>query len=204
MTRPDCRVAADRTTSLAAILILSAFTAFASIADDWSDIVSRSGPGYTFSVPRSWRHIHPKGNGPEHYLEASGIVLPITENNAPVIVTAFITTFPAESLQQAKQTTTRGYGENPDRVFPAGEKIQAADLTLRSGETALILNTRFYRKSKGLQQSRFDLVAFMPDRKRALLYTLSVQYSDETYALERKLQLRNLAEKMFERVSLDK
>jgi hypothetical protein len=147
--------------------------------------------------------MQPGGNGPEHYLEASGIALPATTNNAPVIVTAFVVTFAAESLQDAKQITIRGYAENPDRVFPKGETVQSTDTKLSSGEAAIILNTRFYRKSKSLHQSRFDLVAFRPDTKRAILYTLSVQYSDETYTLERTLNLRQLAEKMFGFLALD-
>lgn len=185
------------------LIIASVNLCVGSTADGWTDTVTHQSSGYSFSVPRSWRYIQPTGRGPEHLFEASGLALPATHNGDPVIVTAFIGTFPAVSLAEAKENTIRGYSENADRVFPAGARYREKDFKLLSGQPATVLSTRFYRKSKNLQQSRFDLVAFMPLQKRALLYTLSVQYVDDTYQLEEKLKLAELAEKMFTAVSLD-
>lgn len=186
-----------------AFLIIALSLCVGSTVDDWNDTVTHQGSGYTFSVPRSWRYIQPTGRVPEHLFEASGRALPETHNGDPVIVTAFIGTFPATSLAEAKESTIRGYSENADRVFPSGAKHQERNFKLSGGQSATLLSTRFYRKSKNLQQSRFDLVAYMPLRKRALLYTLSVQYVDDTYQLEEKLKLAELAERMFGAVRLD-
>jgi hypothetical protein len=184
------------------LIIFTVSLCVASTLGGWNDKVTRQGAGYTFSVPRSWRYSQPKAPRLEHLFEASGLALPATHNGNPVIVTAFISTFPAASLAEATENTIVGYSENTDRVFPNGPQHQQKNIKLSSGEAATVLNTRFYRKSKNLQQSRFDLVAFMPLHKRALLYTLSVQYVDDTYQLEQKLKLAELAEKMFAAVKL--
>ena len=185
------------------LMIVLVSLCLASTVDDWNDTVTHQGTGYTVSVPRSWRYLQPPGRGPEHLFEASGHALPASHNGDPVIVTAFIGTFPASSLADAKKNTIQGYSENPDRVFPSGTKYQEKDFKLSGGQPATLLSTRFFRKSKNLQQSRFDLVAYMPSHKRALLYTLSVQYVDDTYRLEQELKLAELALKMFGAVKLE-
>jgi hypothetical protein len=187
----------------ALLMVFAVNLCFASTLDGWNDTVTYEGSGYAFSVPRSWRYRQSLPPLPEHSFEASGLALPATHKGDPVIVTAFITRFPTTSLTEAEDNTIEGYGQNPDRVFPVGEKPGRKAFKLSSGQPAKLLNTRFYRKSKNLQQSRFDLVAFMPRHKQALLYTLSVQYVDETYQLEQKLKLAELAEKMFAAVRLD-
>ncbi|MCI0347998.1 MAG: hypothetical protein L0Z53_01105 [Acidobacteriales bacterium] len=185
------------------LIIVLVSLCLSSTVDDWNDTVTHQGTGYTVSVPRSWRYMQPPGRGPEHLFEASGHALPATYKGGPVIVTAFIGTFPAASLADAKENTINGYSQNADRVFPTGSKYQEKDFKLSSGQPATLLNTRFFRKSKNLQQSRFDLVAYMPSHKRALFYTLSVQYVDDTYKLEQELKLAELAQKMFGALKLE-
>ena len=48
-----------------------------------------------------------------------------------------------------------------------------------------------------MHQSRFDLIAFSDKSQRAFMYTLSVQYHDDSYALEEVFQLRAIAGKLF-------
>mgnify|MGYP007025395596 FL=1 len=75
-----------------------------------------------------------------------------------------------------------GYFENPDRVFQKDKDYTEETLTLADNSEAVLLNTRFYRKSKGLNQSRFDLVTYSKKHKTAYMFTVSIQYVDETYA----------------------
>jgi hypothetical protein len=185
------------------LIIFAVNICVASTLEGWNDTVTYQGSGYAFSVPRSWRYRQYKAPLPEHSFEVSGLALPAIHNGDPVIATAFVIRFPATSLAEAVENTIVGYRQNPDRVFPVGEQPQRKDFKLSSGQPAKLLKTRFFRKSTNLQQSRFDLVAFMPVSKQALLYTLSVQYVDDTYQLEQKLKLAELAEKMFAAVKLD-
>jgi hypothetical protein len=135
--------------------------------------------------------------GPAVYFEASGKILPPVYDGAPVIVTVFLDRFPATSLKDAKNEVIAGYGQNSDRAFPAGFTHEEEEFTLNSGQNAHLVNTRFYRKSKGLNQSRYDLVAFLKESQQAFMYTLSIQYRDDSYALEDTLQLKSIAYRLF-------
>lgn len=163
----------------------------------WDDLVQREGSGYRLSAPSAWRYDDNTPYPLAEFIEASGRILPVAHSGAPVIVTIFLESFPAKSLEDGKADVIVGYRQNPDRVFPRGFTHEEAKLSLKGRQTAYLLNTRFYRKSKGLNQSRFDLVAFSPKSRRLFMYTLSVQYLDDTYALENSFQLKSIARRLF-------
>ena len=163
----------------------------------WGDLVVKEGDGFHLSVPAAWRDLGRVSGTVTLYFEASGRILPVTHDGGPVIVTVFLTDFPAASLEDATTDVIEGYAMNPDRVFPDGFSHEAEPLAVDGAGEAALVNTRFYRKSKGLNQSRFDLVAFSPASRRAFLYTLSVQYADPSYALEERFQMKSIARKLF-------
>jgi hypothetical protein len=135
--------------------------------------------------------------GPEQMLEASGLALPATFNSAPVMVTIFIVKQNGKNLDEIKQNCLNGYRENPDREFPIKFKDGQEKIKLMSGQDAYFLNTRFYRKSKGLNQSRYDLVLFSDKANEGYIYTLSIQYSDNEYKFEADNGLTYFAKKLF-------
>lgn len=186
------------------ILILSSLTGYAQSEDDtWKNLVVKETEYYKFSVPESWMEIQTvAGTNPEQQFEASGKFLPITYNNAPVIVSIFIVKMEADNLKEAKEKTVKGYRLNTDREFAKGFSHEEKTIKLKSGEKAYLLNTRFYRKSKELNQSRYDLVVYSPKAKCAYFYTLSVQYDDAEYKFEQKYKLKEIAKKLYESFQL--
>ena len=138
------------------------------------------------------------GANPDQQFEASGKFLPVKYNNAQVIVTIFIVKAEAGNLKEAKKTTAKGYRLNTDREFAKGFSHEEKTIKLKSGEKAYLVNTRFYQKGKGLNQSRYDLVAYSPKAKSAYLYTMTVQYSDAEYQFEKKYKLKAAAQNLYE------
>ncbi len=178
------------------MLILSSFTGYAQSADDWKDLETEY---YKFAVPASWLQFEKDpGDNPEQYFEASGKFLPLTYNQSPVIVTIYIVKMKAGSLKEAKKNIVQDYRKGAGREFPKGFSHDEKTLTLKSGEKAYLVNTRFYQKGKGLNQSRFDLVAYSPKAKSAYLYTMTVQYSDAEYQFEKKYKLKEAAQNLYE------
>ncbi len=163
----------------------------------WDDLVVKEGDGFRLSAPSAWRDFDTTGSPLILFFEASGRILPVKRDGAPVIVTVFLESFPAKSLEAGKADVVTGYRQSPDRVFPRGFTHGEERITLKSGQVAYLVNTRFYRKSKGLNQSRFDLIAFSPKSRRIFMYTLSVQYADRSYGLEKSFQLKSIAHKLF-------
>jgi hypothetical protein len=186
------------------MLILFSLAGYAQSGDDaWKDLVVKETDYYKFSVPKSWRQTEmTAGTNPEQYFEASGILLPATYNKAPVIVTIWIAKIEASNLNEAKEKILKDYRATTDRVFAEGFSHEEESIKLRSGEEAFLLNTRFYRKSKGLNQSRYDLVVYSPKAKAGYLYTMSVQYNDAEYRFEQKYKLKDIAKKLYESFQL--
>jgi hypothetical protein len=106
------------------------------------------------------------------------------------------------SLEDCKRQCLEGYRINRDRVFSADWQDAQEQLPLENGDEAWLLHTRFYRQSKGLHQSRFDLVAYSNKAKAGYLYTLSVQHVDGTYKVEGDLGIPAFAKALFSRFQL--
>ncbi len=161
----------------------------------WSRLLRKEGRYYRLSVPAAWRPMtFPEL---EAFYEASGTVLPVVYNGGPVIVTVFLEQFPAKSLEAVKEDLLAGYTDNPGRLFPKGFRHGQEPFVLRNGTRAYLLSTRFYRKSKGLEQSGYDLAAFSEKGRQGFMYALSVQYADESYEFEKMYELKRLAKTLF-------
>ncbi len=142
---------------------------------------------YGFSVPGNWREMDMKTYGPEFFFEASGRAFPPTYARGPLIVVVVVMEQEAASLEDAKEIMIKTYTDNPDRVLETGFTHNEEKVTLRSGQKAYFLSTRFYRKSKGLYQNRLDLVTFSERKKTAYVFSTSIQHVDSTYSIQDKL-----------------
>jgi hypothetical protein len=169
----------------------------------WKQIKTVTSEYYEFRVPETLRQLRtPSGKNPEQFFEASGVGLPITFKQGPVIVTIFFGRERCSSLEDCKHECLEGYRLNSDRVFSAGWQDRQEKLLLSGGEEASMLHTRFYRPSTGLHQSRFDLVVYSDKAKAGYLYTLSVQHADSSYKVETDLSIPSYAKSLFSRFQL--
>jgi len=153
---------------------------------------------YQVVVPDEWRKMDYGPSSPfDVFYVADGTFLPVMFNDGPVMVRAWIMSAEGTNLEEATDLTIQGYTQNPDRIFKKGFSHEKENLILKSGEDACIINTRFYRKEKGLNQSRFDLVAFPKGGIKGVVYTISIQYLDSTYEFEEKYELKKQVKRLF-------
>lgn len=183
--------------------ILFCVTVFAQTENDiWIDTDTISTDLYEFQTPTTWRNFGKMmsgKDGPEQFFEASGQGLPISFNGGPVKISIFLVKLDkAKNLKDAKKSTINGYFENPDRVFEKKKDFSEETFKLFDGSEAIILNTRFFRKSKGLNQSRYDLITYSEKYKTGYMFTVSVQYIDKTYSFEKDNNLMDYAKKLYE------
>jgi len=168
----------------------------------WDSLKTVTTDNYELKVPHKWRQIPTNGKGPEQYFEASGLALPAMANSSPVMVTIFFVKQDGKNLEDCKDKCLNGYRENPDREFPKKFKDGQEKFKLTGGQEAYFLNTRFLRKSKGLNQSRFDLVVYSDKAKAGYIYTISIQYADNDYKFETDNNLTDLAKKLYSYLTL--
>jgi hypothetical protein len=170
----------------------------------WNDVKQVKADDYSFYVPSKWKDLDMKSYGMLHYYEASGLAFPISFNGGPVIVIlSFVRMENKNSLEEVKESIQRGYSENKDRVFPENFNYETEEFILKSSEKAWLINTRFFRTSKNLNQSRFDLGIYSEKSGNAYMYTISIQYSDDTYKFEKDYKLKDFARKVYSYFSLN-
>ncbi len=158
-------------------------------------------------VPESWLFLPLVTNEKiPFYFQGRATDYPVIVNGNNVFVTILVTKLNGyfDDLTDVINDIQDGYITNSDRVFPEGPTSHVEPFTIKSGEVAGLVSTRFYRKSKGLNQSRFDLALYNEKTKNAYMYTLVVLYGDETYQLEETLKIRDYAKRIYSRFSFKK
>lgn len=168
----------------------------------WDSLKTVTTDNYELKVPYKWRQMPTGGQGPEQMFEASGLALPTMFNGSPVMMTIFVVKQSGKTLDDCKEKCLGGYRENPDREFPKKFKDGQEKIKLIGGQDAYFLNTRFYRRSKGLNQSRFDLVVYSDKAQSGYIYTVSIQYVDNRYKFETDNKLADFAKKLYSYLTL--
>jgi len=168
----------------------------------WKDLKNVETEYYLLQVPSEWLDLGSVSDLVSNSYDATTLYFPDTFNNAPILVGLFVMNQPASNLEEAKQRCLNGYKTNPDRVFPEKFREGQQKIKLSSGQDAFLLNTRFFRKTKKLNQSRYDLVVYSDKAKQGYLVTVSVQYNDPSYAFEKDYCLTNFANKIYSRFIL--
>lgn len=170
----------------------------------WSDMKEVEGENYSFYVPVKWRDLDMSMYGMLHYYEASGLAFPLMHNGSnPVIVILSLVKTDEKSLEDVKSDIENGYSKNKDRVFKDNFYFESEEFNLASNHKAYLINTRFFRKSKDLEQSRFDLAVYSEKANQGYMFTISIQYADETYQFEKDFKLKEFARKFFSYFSLN-
>ena len=169
----------------------------------WDSLKTVSTDNYEFQIPFNWRQTPTMGQGPEQLFEGSGRALPAANvDGSPIILTIFFVKQEATDLKNCKDRCLNGYRSNPDRVFPEKFKDGQEKIKLASGQDAYFLNTRFFRTSKDLNQTRFDLCVYSDKAKTGYFYTVSIQYVDKDYKFEDENKLADFAKKLYSYVKI--
>lgn len=159
---------------------------------------------YKFSVPEKWTAFSQIENGPQlQKLDFTDVALPHVVNNAPLTATCLFRKIVCDSLRAAESFATTEFLSYPDRVTTAGEPDYKTDtLVIQSGETGTLFHTRYYRRSKVSNFTRYDLVVYSTKRQAAFWFTITYQYKDPNYLVETDLKLKQYALRIFKTLVL--
>ena len=164
----------------------------------WDSLKTVRSENYELKIPYKWKELPSyDSEGQEYYFDADGLALPSIFNREAITVSVLMYDQVATNLEDAKDkrigiTKSKKYREFPKQFKEGEEKIKLA-----SGQDAYILNTKFYRTSKRINESRFYLVVYSDKARTAYVYILSVQYQDNTYQFETDNDLAGFAKKLF-------
>jgi hypothetical protein len=158
---------------------------------------------YLFRVPEKWKNIPQIENSPlDEKFEFTTVGLPLTWNDAPLTAFLILRKLESDSIQQGENFIVGEFTGYTDRIQPAGETYEREPLTIASGEEATLIHSRFYRRSKVSNVTRYDLVAYSAKRKASYILTMSFQYKDPNYRVEADLNLKRYALRVFKTLVL--
>lgn len=158
---------------------------------------------YLFRVPEDWKEIPQIEASPiDEKFEFTNVGLPFKVNDAPLTAFLILRKQECDSIEAGEAFAIVEFTSYPDRVTAAGETYETDSLIITSGEKATLLHSRFYRRSKVSNFSRYDLVAYSAKRKACYLLTITFQYKDPTYMVEADLKFRQYAVRVLQSLVL--
>lgn len=186
-------------THIVFLLILSINIHAQNCAPPFDSLKTVSSVNYTLQIPYTWHELTAVSfKGLIKVFDGSAnAALPVTFNSRPVLVYAFILQKEAKSLDEAVQSCIDERVYMPQKVFDPAFAGKKEYVTLANGYSAYILHTRFYRETNAMYQSQYDLILYSEELKQSFCYTVSVQYSDSTYAFEDNYHLETFARSLF-------
>ena len=164
----------------------------------WSSIKKIEENNYIISMPQGWKEtLVSENSGMQHKFELTGIGIPFTVLGAPMNAFFSISKVEGTDTKVALENVTLEFSGFYDRVTESGSNFDTTQINIKSGETGTMLHTRYYRRSKVSNYSRYYLV--VPNAKLNATFVLSIlfQYKDASYDIERSGRFKAYSEKVF-------
>lgn len=158
---------------------------------------------YVLSVPERWKQMnHLDREMRDQRFEFTDVGLPHTLNNAPL--TAFFTLryLPCEKEAIADSFIINEFSSYSDRVVSPNYDYATDTITISSGEKATLFHTRYYRRTKASNFTRYDMVVYSDSRKTAYMLTSTFQYKDPNYMLEADFKLKDYIHNVYSSLHL--
>jgi len=151
-------------------------------------------------IPQAWKEVKLTDNAESIFkFELTGIGIQGMFNSSPV--TAFYT------IQETQKNTVPEIIEEKladflvliDKVQEPGYVYDSSSITIKSGEGATYVHTRYYRRNKASNYSRYMMIVQNPKTQKYFVATFWFQYKSPLYDIERALFFKEYAERAFSR-----
>lgn len=187
--------------SLFSILLVLSITAYAQRDTTvWSNVTKTETNEYIITVPHKWTKFVPLDQSTKEYkYEFTNIGIPAQINSAPLVATCATRRFATDSIQRAIDFVLGEFTGLPDRITQAGYNYDIEDFTNYNGQKATIISTRYYRRTKVSNYTRYDYIQYSAKYKTAYIVTITYQYKDSSYMCETDHKFRDYAFRLFSR-----
>ena len=158
---------------------------------------------YVFLVPEGWKNIPEIDiSSKDRKFDFSGVGIPAEYRHEPVLATCNLRKYECKSVHAAEDYIISEITSYPDRVTPPGHNYDTDSVKILSGEEATLYTSRYLRRNKMSNFSRFDLIVYSAKRKAAYMFTITFQYRDPTYAFDKDNKLKEYAHQFFKNILL--
>ena len=158
---------------------------------------------YVFSVPERWQRVDQTDQAYiTEKFNLSGIALPVQINDAPLTAYFTLRKVACDNIAFAENYIVSEFTGYTDRTTAPGYNYDTDSIVIKSGQRATFYNTRYYRRTKVSNYSRYDLVVYSEKHKCAYLLNFTFQYKDPTYYCETQYLFKDYAVRVFKSLML--
>lgn len=157
---------------------------------------------FVAEIPNDWKNVPlPSASDLSHKFEYTGIGIKTMHLESPV--TAFLTIKKSALTEVAAiiEEELKDFNNFSDKVQEPNYKFDTATVKTKTDEAVNYLHTRFYRRSKASNYSRYYAIVQHPKSKEYYVLTFWYQYKDPTYDIERSNKFKEYALKTLSRFS---
>lgn len=166
--------------------------------DIWSTIQKVEANKYIINIPEEYKRVSiPEGSGTDYKFDFTGVGLPATVNGAPMYGFYTVAHLSGHKEAQALEQSILEFSSFYDRVTEPGYNYDTATADIQGGLTGTLLHTRYYRRSKVSNYSRYFLIVYAAKTDETYILSASFQYKDPGYDIERSSALTEYVKKLF-------
>lgn len=154
-------------------------------------------------IPSSWKNVAlPPAAEYSHKFELSGIGIKPIVLETPLVAFLSIKKSTQLEINAIIDEELKDFNNFSDKVQEANYKFDTTSIKSKTGEIGLFYHTRFYRRSKASNYSRYYYFVKHPKTNEYYILSFTYQYKDPTYDIERSNKFKEYALKTISRFSL--
>ena len=165
----------------------------------WDSQVKVEDNKYILNLPDKWTKVTLADGSPIDFkFDFTGVGIPATVGTGPLYANFTISRLPGNKHSQAMDQVMTDFSVFYDRVTEPGYNFDTTTAPIKTGETGTVLHSRYYRRSKVSNYSKYYLVIYSPKADETYTLTLNFQYKDPSYDIERTAHFTEYAMKVFD------
>ncbi|MCW3127679.1 MAG: hypothetical protein JWO03_3337 [Bacteroidetes bacterium] len=167
-------------------------------SDIWNSIQKIEDNKYIINIPDAWKKVTlAEGSGMDFKFDVTGVGIPPLVNGSAMYGFYTVSKVSGKKEAQAMEQNILEFSSFYDRVTEPGYNYDTTSGTIKSGQTGKILHTRYYRRSKVSNYTRYYMVLYAPKTDETYILALNFQYKDPLYDIERTSDLTGYAKEIF-------
>jgi hypothetical protein len=164
----------------------------------WKSIQKVEDNKYIINIPDSWKRVTiAEGSGIDFKFDLTGAGIPATVNGSPMYGFYTVSRMSGKKEKEAMDQAILEFSSFYDRVTEPSYNYDTTTATIKTGQTGQVLHTRYYRRSKVSNYSRFYMVFYSAKTDETYILSLNFQYKDPSYDVERTTEIREYAKEIF-------
>ena len=188
-------------TKIVALLFFCLMTTLTQAQSDdgvWRSVVKIEDNKYILNLPDAWKKITvSEGSGFDFKFDFTGVGIPATVGGAPLYAQFTISRMSGDKHGSAMDQVMNDFSVFYDRVTEPGYNYDTTTATIKSSQTGTMLHSRYYRRSKVSNYSKYYLLIYSPKADETYILTVNFQYKDPSYDIERSAHFNEYAMQIF-------